>query len=163
MPGLTPAWGQVLAEAASVCLEDQNHGISVELAVTGDFRSTVRLTLTRLLVDEQMQRAHGDQGRGTENGAYGVAILTICGLTNLRVLYQSRRGTGFDYWLGTEDGPLLYNATRLEVSGIRKGTPRSVDARARDKVRQTERSDGAAPALVAIVEFSEPALRIVRR
>jgi hypothetical protein len=57
MPGLTPANGSVLAEAASVCLEDQFHHTGVNLVVEGSQSDT--LILTRDAVTDQQRRTGG--------------------------------------------------------------------------------------------------------
>src|SRR3954451_20662675 len=87
MPGLTPAWGGVMAEAASVCLESQGHRVSVDLRIDGDFRDL--WVVQRLAVSEQMRNAHRNGDTTTEHGAYGVALLTISRLTGETVLNQS--------------------------------------------------------------------------
>jgi hypothetical protein len=53
------------------------------------------------------------------------------------VVERSRRGTGFDYWLGKkgDNNQLPFqNAVRLEVSGIRKGDDGKIKARAKQKL-----------------------------
>jgi hypothetical protein len=161
MPGLTPAYGAVLAEAASVCLEEQGHGLSTGLRVEGDFLAA--FPLHRLTADEQMRRSHNDAEKATENGACGIAILAVRDLTGLGVLLQSRRGMGFDYWLSPQEDFLFQSALRLEVSGIRRGKEGSIRERVRRKMKQTERSGDLAPALIAVVEFSGPRLRLIQR
>jgi len=161
MPGLTPAYGAVLAEAASVCLEEQGHGPSTGLRVDGDFLAA--FSLYRLTVNEQMRLSHNDAEKATENGACGVALLAVRDLTGRSVLLQSRKGTGFDYWLGSPDGFLFQGAARLEVSGIRRGKEGSIRERARRKMEQTERSRALAPVWIAVVEFSGPRLRLFQR
>lgn len=158
---LTAAYGALIAEAASVCLEDQGHGLSMALGIDGDFAAIV--TLHREPVDERARWSHNDAERATENGAYGVALLALQELTGLTVLLQSRRGSGFDFWLGPETGYLFQEGVRLEVSGIRRGDETSIRRRLRSKLRQTEQSRQLAPAYVAIVEFSRPILRVVQR
>jgi hypothetical protein len=49
------------------------------------------------------------------------AILLMRALTGYTVIERSRKGTGFDWWLGTEDN-LFQGKVRLEVSGILRGT-----------------------------------------
>jgi hypothetical protein len=158
---LTPACGAMMAEAAAVCLEDQGHGLSVSLSIEGDFTEVV--TLYREPVDERARWSHNDTERATENGAYGVSLLALQELTGLTVLLQSRRGSGFDFWLGPDSGFLFQAGIRLEVSGIRRGDETSIRRRLRSKIRQTEQSQQLAPAYVAVVEFSQPVLRVVRR
>ena len=161
MPGLTAAYGTVLAEAASVCLEERGHGSPAALVVDGDLDAD--FALHQLAVDAQMRRSHEDQERATEHGACGVAILAVRQLTGLTVLRQSRRGTGFDYWLGPQGAFLFQDAFRLEISGIRRGDEPSIQDRIRRKIEQTERYPDPAPAIVAVVEFGRPLLRLAIR
>jgi hypothetical protein len=161
MPGLTPTWGGVLAEAASVCLEERNHKICVELCVDGGIFEEL-LVLERLAVDEQMRNSHYDEQEATEHGACGIAILGISSLTNLKVLKRSWKGSGCDYWIGPDKDPWFEGAVRLEISGIREGDESTIRTRVQQKVQQTQRWSGTnvSPALVGIVEFSRPLLRV---
>jgi hypothetical protein len=160
MPGLTPAWGEVLAEAASVCLAAQGHAILIELNVEGFFEEN--FFLERVEVSLQMTLAHQNEEEATELGACGVAILAVRNLTDLVVLHRSRKGTGFDYWLSPEGEPLLQRGERLEVSGIRKGTEAAIKSRTAEKMKQTQRFRTDSPAWIAIMEFSRPLLRLVK-
>jgi len=161
MPGLTPAWGAVMAEAASVCLESQGHRLSVDLRVDGDFREL--LVVQRLEVSEQMRNAHRNGDKTTEHGAYGVALLTVSRLTGETVLNQSWTMTGFDYRLGPrQEEESFQDSTRLEISGIRKGTERTIRARVQEKITQMKSHPWIGPSLVAVVEFSRPSVRIVK-
>lgn len=84
----------------------------------------------------------------------------------LEVVQRSRKGTGFDYWLGArnEEPNLFQGLTRLEVSGIRAGDEAKITKRTQIKIDQTKKSDGLAlPAVVAIIEFSNPLARILER
>lgn len=158
MPGLTSAWGGVIAEAASVCLEDQGHGIVVELRVEGHFEAA--FDVERLEVGSQMRSSHGDRNKATENGAYGISFLVLRSLTGMTVLYQARGDSCFDYFLAREDEALFQAFARLEVSGIRRGREREIRARMRQKRRQTQNLREGEPVLVAVVEFSRPLLRL---
>jgi hypothetical protein len=160
MPGLTPAWGAVLAEAASVCLESQGHPVHVELRVDGSFEET--FVLERLSVSRQMALSHQDEEEATELGACGVAILAARSLMDLVVLHRSRRGTGFDYWLSPEWDSLLEHGARLEVSGIRKGSETAIKVRIAEKMRQIQRFRTSTPAWVSIVEFGRPLLHLTK-
>jgi len=160
MPGLTPAWGGVMAEAASVCLEHQGHSLRVALSTDGVFEEI--MNLQRLSVTPQMLLSHRDDEEATEHGACGVAILTVRALLNLVVVRRSRKGTGFDYWLNPDEDSLLQQGERLEVSGIRKGPEATIKSRVSEKTRQIQRFRGGNPVLIAVVEFSRPLLRLVR-
>lgn len=74
----------------------------------------------------------------------------------------SRKGTGFDYWLGRKDSNalLFQNKARLEVSGIRRGDEVAIETRVRRKLKQIEPTDALLPGLVAVVEFSSPRTRV---
>ena len=75
---------------------------------------------------------------------------------------RSRKGTGFDYWLGKKelDNTLLQDKARLEVSGIRKGNESLIDSRIKLKMKQTERSDNGLRAVIIVVEFSNPLAKV---
>lgn len=162
MPGLTPSWGGMLAEAASVCLERQGHGVAITLTVSGEIRELV--VLERLEVDVQMRSAHRHEERATEHGAYGVALLSVCRLTGRTVFSQSWKGDGFDYWLIPEDQIQFQDSVLLEVSGIRRGTEKTILSRIRDKIFQvrTYFPYSFKHALIAVVEFSRPEMRLVK-
>ena len=157
LPAITPSFGAALAEACAVCLKEQKHSQGVEITVDGDFDAKFELFWQP--VTEQMLRCWNDEEFTTEQAAYGIAFLIIRELTDLTVIERSRKGTGFDYWLGTSDtdeGQPFKNKVRLEVSGIRKGNLSLVKARVKQKKEQTKVSDGLFPAYIIIVEFSTP-------
>jgi hypothetical protein len=160
MPGLTPAWGGVMAEAASVCLEEQGHGTVVSLAVEGHFEEI--LALERAPVSEQMRKAHRHEETATENGACGIAVAAVCELAGLTVLQQSSRWTGVDYWLGPKKAELFQDSLVLEVSGIREGGDHTIRARVRQKAVQMKKWGLEPPGLVAVVEFSRPVMRTLK-
>jgi hypothetical protein len=166
IPALTAALGQVHAESAAVCLEDRGHHEPVDLAVrrTKDRNHVLRWPG----VTETMRRAYTDLERTTELGAYGVAILLVRDLTGLTAIRQSRKGTGFDYWLGPEkagDDQLVFQDTaRLEVSGILSGTDSQFAARLKQKLKQTEASDETRlSAYAVVVEFGRPQAEVAKR
>ncbi|WP_223280044.1 hypothetical protein [Nostoc sp. PA-18-2419] len=147
LPVITSSFGAALAEACAVCLQEQGHLQGVELTVNGDFNTIFSLYWQP--VTQQMLRCWNDKEFTTEQAAYGIAFMLVRQLTELTVIERSRKGTGFDYWLGSEDiaGELLFqNKVRLEVSGIRKADDRRVRARVKQKIDQTNPSDGTFPA-----------------
>lgn len=162
LPALTVAAGRFLAEAAAVCLEDQQHTSGVTMSLGGPEPRTYGLLWPP--TTEQTRRTFHDLQEATEYGACGVAILLILARTSFTVIERSRKGTGFDYWLGYADEILFQNKARLEVSGILCGTGGEVAGRMKEKVEQTEQSDTTGlPAFVVIVEFSRPQVEVVRR
>ncbi len=163
-PGITPAWGAYLRQAASVCLEEQNHPPGVEMPVEGALKG--RYAVSWRDVTAQVRRCLGDPEVATEHGAYGIAALVVASLTGLTVIERSRKGTGFDFWLGprTAKSGLFQRRTRLEVSGIRDNSDGVVEGRVKQKLEQTRQSDGLGlPALVVVVEFGTPLSRVAKR
>jgi hypothetical protein len=93
-----------------------------------------------------------------------VAILVAREITVAQVLERSAKGTGFDYWIGEDESLPFRFRTRLEVSGILRGTRADVERRVEQKCRQTERSDSMQlDALVFVVEFSHPLAKVIKR
>ena len=160
MPGLTAASGQTLAEAAAVCLESRKHQTGVRLQRTGMMREDLHVEWQP--VDEQNRRCYADMQEATERGACGVAILVVREATGLVVVERSKKGTGFDYWLGDKDhdGLPFEGVSRLEVSGILIGTQTQIDARIKQKKEQMKPTDQIAPGFVAVVEFGTPIARV---
>ena len=162
-PGITQTIGSYMAEAIVVCLDSQNHKSNAVLTVKGSFHG--KYTLDFEPATDRMRRGHNDAEVATENGAYGISILLIDFNTDLTVIERSRKGTGFDYWLGLKTSPAPYfqQKARLEVSGIRHGTDGAVDSRVKTKLEQTRRSDGSLPAYVAVIEFGSPKAKVVEK
>lgn len=164
MVGMTPAVGAFYAEAASVCLEQEDHHPGVQMQVDGDCHHRLRVKWTTSDDTDQRSRTWNDSPVATEHGAYGVAALLIDGLTEYTVVERSRKGTGFDYWLGKKnadpDSLLFQEKARLEVSGIRKGDSR-LSSRTRQKTEQMKPSDGTRlPGVAVVVEFGLPRTRV---
>jgi hypothetical protein len=120
LPGITQAFGHYLAEAAAVCLESQGHQQGANIMINGVIDTQYPLKWPD--VTEQMLRCLYDDEVATEHGAIGISILLIKVLIGFSVVQRSRKGTGFDYWLGEEEDILFQRKARLEVSGIRNGT-----------------------------------------
>lgn len=155
-PGITAAWGTVLAEAATVCLEDQQHSPGVQLRVRGHSNGGCLLEWQN--GNDQMRLCYNDSGYTTEHGAYGVAILIAELLTGLTVTERSDKGTHVDFWLGEEDddSPPFSSEARLEVSGIRRGDDGTIASRLREKMVRLDGIEHPLTAFVIIVEFSSP-------
>jgi hypothetical protein len=117
-----------------------------------------------------MQACWRNQEEATQFGACGIAALLVRALTDLVIVERSRTRTGFDYWLGHSEGDevLFQGKTRLEVSGIRRGTLGQISRREREKLEQLARGEGRGlgrhlPAVVVVVEFGTPRSKIVAR
>lgn len=153
LPAITPNFGMALAEAGGVCLESQGHVQGVQLFVRG-YRNK-RYPLAWPPVTDQARRCWNDPEVATEHGAVGIAVLLAQKEIGYTVIERSQKGTGFDYWMGDGSSFLLQKKARLEISGIRRGSDR-VKTRVRQKLRQTDPSDGSKPAYVIVVEFGHP-------
>ena len=150
-----------MAEAASVCFEDQGHESGVSMKVRGSYDSAFPVEWDE--TTDAMRRTWADPEFTTEQGAYGSAILVVEQLAGLRVVERSRKRTGFDWWLGEREDDLFQQKARLEVSGIRRGKDK-INARVNQKKKQTKQSDSTKlDALVVVVEFSEPVSHVERR
>ena len=161
-PHVPPECGAVLVQSAVLCLEGQSHKSGALLTVQGSFHTTFRLRWS-MDVTEAMRRYWNDPNETAEQGAYALALLVLRSLASLTVLERSRKGTGFDWWLASEDN-LFQPAARLEVSGIMRGGARRVNGRLKERLAQTERSDPSGlTAYVAVVEFGRPTVKVVRR
>ena len=161
LPAITPAFGAALAEAGAICLSEQGHQPGVVLEIDGGFSGAFVLLWPQ--VTEQMRRCWNDQDYTTEQGA---ALLLIQRLTSFTVVERSRRGTGFDYWLGnvSDSAELPFEkSARLEVSGIRRGERRQVRSRVTLKGAQVRAADSLSPAYVAVIEFSQPLAWVVEQ
>lgn len=164
-PGLTKSVGMSLAEAAGVCLEDNNHVCGVVLSVDGDidFRASIQWPN----VNQQVLSAHYDKQDATEDGACGIAIMLMRETKGKLAVRKSWKGKGddlgHDYWLGdpgSEDALPFAGDTRLEVSGILNGDPSDVKRRLRKKTHQINKSGSQVPGIVIVVLFSRPSAKV---
>lgn len=161
--GLSPVVGAFYAEAASVCLQQQDHQPGVEMQVDGDCKHRIGVTWSDPGDSNQQRRAWNDEAVATENGAYGIAALLIDRLTEYTIVERSRKGTGFDFWLGKKGAStlLLQDTARMEVSGVRQASSGTVRSRIRRKLDQMTPTDSTAlPGVAVVVEFGSPRTRV---
>jgi len=160
--GLSPRYGGFLWEGAAVCFKENGHNSDVRLSGEGHFPHTYEIACGPLHPDAG--GSFGDLQEATEFGAMGIALAVISSETGLRAR-RSHKGTGFDFWLGTDDGGLAFNnKARLEVSGILKEKTNEAPARLQEKLHQTARSSNIGlPAYAAVVEFGIPKILIGQR
>lgn len=152
-PGITPQMGAFAAQAAAVLLEHNRHKSGVAMEVVEKRKNKYTVLWPKLHTDAQ--RTHNDLPDAAEQGAYGIAFLLAEEFTQFKVIERSRKGTGFDYWLGTGDQHPFQQAARMEVSAIINDAD-AVDRRVRAKMKQTDATKGKLPAFVAVVEFGQP-------
>lgn len=162
LPGLTVAAAQTLTEAASVCLEEVGHRTgTVTLVVSGDFEQSVRLHWAEMT--EQVRNTYNDLQEATELGACAIAISLLQEFAGLTVLERSRKGTGIDYWVGDPTDLPFHSKSRLEVSGILRGTKAQISGRMKEKQNQIRKSDDmGAAGWVIIIEFGTPRAEVAK-
>ena len=154
LPAITKYFGMALAEAGGVCLESQGHEQSVQLRVRGYSNGSYPLAWPP--ITEQTRRCWNDHEVATEYGAVGIAVLLAQKEIGYTVISRSRKGTGFDYWMGDMSAYPFQNKAMLEISGIRKGEDQQVKARIQQKLKQTDRANSNLPVYVIVVEFGRP-------
>lgn len=156
----SPKTCDAYTEAAAVCLENQGHKNKVNFKIQNEKNTIVELNW--VAISQRIRDNWLDLQEATEYGAICLAIWAIHEKTEYKVIRRSPKLTGFDYWLGdkTSEYPFQDKA-RLEVSGILKGTKSQIKQRLNEKLKQTKRSDHLnLPAIVVIIEFSEPVAKI---
>lgn len=132
------------------------------MCVDGDFGHQVEVRWRDPANRVQTYRCWGDPEEATEHGAYAIAAALISEFTDFTIVHRSKKGTGFDFWLGKKGSAalLFQEKGRLEVSGIRNGEEQDIRKRLRDKIRQTQCFTSPWPGVVTIVEFGAPRSRI---
>lgn len=166
IPALTEAWSGVLEEASIFCLNKESHNSGVIITVDGIFNRQYSVVWSRI-VDETMKRCYGDKEDAVQWAACGIAILLILNSTNFNVIERSKKGTGFDYWLGNKEDievNIFLGKARLEVSGIQRGSDSEISRRIKIKLAQTDKSDEMnLPVYAIVVEFSRPHSRVAQK
>jgi len=160
-PGITPAFGGCLCEAAAVCFEDRSHSTGVAMDLKGAFSSQV-VAVRWSSVTAQARQCYADMQFAAEFGAYGIAVLLVEQFTSLTVHERSRKGTGFDYWLAPKGSsqPLFQDKSRLEVSGILDGAEAEIRTRMKEKLAQLNRGGVPLPGYGVVVHFAPPESRV---
>lgn len=162
IPGISKGTASYLCENAVACLHRQNHQSGVKMTCQG-LNSQPEVIEWAILFTNQMNRSLNDQEVATEHGAVCISILYALHYTEYTIVQRSRKGTGFDYWLGKKDDILFQNSARMEVSGIFNGE-KKVKERVTQKLKQVESSDKTGfPAFVSVVEFSQPGITFVKK
>lgn len=155
---LTQEIGGYLLQACLVCLDKFKHCSPTDYDLTGTTTATLALEWTTP-VDEKTRRNWADLQEATEYAATGIAILLAEHLSGFDCIERSSKGTGFDYWLGTEDPLGVFNGkAKLEISGILEESPtNNLSKRVKEKQSQTTKSSHLGiEANISVSEFSTP-------
>lgn len=151
--GITSAVGDVMHEAACVCLH-RHHRSPVEFEIQHPPRAEqVQVKWTD--PDQRVRDAWANAVQATEWGATGVVIAALRLIAGLAVITRADTGSGADYYAAPvgatpED---LEDCLRLEISGISMGTAAEVHKRLRVKVKQLRDGRGTFPAVAGVVCF----------
>ena len=162
IPAISQSVGVFIAEAGGVCFEHHSHKKGNSLSVRG-YRNS-QYTLNWPLITSQSLAAWNDLDQATEYGAVAVAVLVAKAEIGYEILRQSRKGTGFDYWIGSASEEGFVEKAGLEISGILNGDDRTIKARVREKLNQTVQSDQSKLELyVIVVEFGRPIAEVQKK
>jgi hypothetical protein len=166
-PGWDTTWGAVFAQVASVCLENNGHGLEAKLTVEGICSEV--FILMRQELSKSAINFNKDDKRSAEFGAYGVSALLVPKLLKMTIIEAARIGTGFDFWLGPvnpvdSNTSYFQNKARLEVSGIMTGDKSTIKKRVKAKLRQITPTDNTPyPGFVSIVEFGSLTMFLLKK
>lgn len=148
------------AEAAAICLENQEHKNNVVFSIQNKTTKNIRLSWST--IDQKIRDNWLDLQEATEYGAICLAIWAVHETTDYKVIRRSPKLTGFDYWLGHKENDYPFqDKARLEISGILKGNKSQIKQRLKEKIKQTDKSDHLnLPAIAVVIEFSNPLAKI---
>lgn len=156
LSGITPIAASQLYEAFEVCMHTCGHGEQAKLTMDGLTKDCIDLAWMDEY-NEQKERTYADMQYTVEHGAVCLSVMLATALTPYTIIERSRKGTGFDYWLGDKSSILFQKKARLEVSGILKGDDSAISRRYAAKIEQTKQSDSLQlPAYISVIEFSVP-------
>lgn len=148
---LSPLCCAGLAEQAAFCLEHKGHASGVSLHA-----GTCVVETTWEPLDPRAGNSYNDLQAATENAAVALAIEFVRGGTELDVVRRSRKGTGFDWYLGPKSPKAPFAETHcLEVSGVLDSTEQLLQYRLKEKVRQAGKG---VPGYAVVVGFSKPVI-----
>ena len=159
--GVTPAYGRSLAEAAGVCLDDQEHANPIRFHIPDIDPQTCDLTWPT--ISERTRLTWNDDEDATEHGAMAIALLFTIRFLGYRIVGRMKKGKGVDFLLARSTSDASEEPVYLEVSGIRHGNAATIQRRLKEKLQQTEKLGGAGLAHVIVVEFSRPVARFDAR
>lgn len=120
LPGISSIAAMQLYETFEVCMHHSGHSEEVLLSMEGITAEPITI-LWKDEYNEQKERTYSDMQYTTEHGAVCLSVMLTTNLTPYTIIERSRKGTGFDYWLGDKDSYLFQKKARLEVSGILRG------------------------------------------
>ena len=148
-----------------VCFDNQGHKSGVKMNVTYKNSNETYQVYWSGNVTDQLKRARADLVEAVQFAACAITFLLVGELTEFTAIEQATRGTTIDYYLAPKnqkDDLLIFNyAARLEISGIlEENESNTVEGRIGQKLNRLK-PDGDLPALITVVEFSQPWSKMV--
>lgn len=155
--GLSSGAGHNAAEAAAVCFEENSHSASVKLQIDGKHKGNFIVKWEPVTLG--VRNSHNDLQDATKDGAVGMAAACAPYLFAKKILKQSRKKSGFDYYLADQDAFLFQDSIGYEISGILRNDDSEITRRTKQKVDQVRRGNAGLSAHVFVMEFSQPKAR----
>ena len=158
LPFLTEPIRKYMLEACLVVLAENSHIQNyVSMKVLHNEIHNFTLLLDDCELSLNAVNSWDVENDATEKAAECIALLLFTRLTEHKSIERSRRGTGFDYWIGDNTGLLFQRKARLEISGILKGDMSLLERRFKEKSKQTDVSDSwNYPAYISVTAFGQP-------
>lgn len=152
-PGLTNAVGAYHTEAARVCL-DRHHRSPTDFQIDNEVNS-LSASAEWEVTDERTKNAHANEIDATEAGAYACTLAAVELTMRMVAIHRAETATGADYYIAPVGSPPtdLEAALRLEVSGVDKGTPATIEYRLNAKLEQAATGKSNLPAVAGVVGF----------
>lgn len=152
--GLSHGAGSNAAEAAAVCLEENGHRGPICLKIIGKTPSEFSIDWTP--VTRSVRDSHNDLQDATKDGAVGIAAICAGRLYGRMIVKQSRKKSGFDYYLAPRGAFLFQETMGYEISGILQNDDIEIGKRVRQKLRQVKNGNSTIDSHIFVVEFSQP-------
>jgi len=153
IPHLTSALMEISGKSAAVCFQETGYQSKIEHNISGTIKSKMILKWEKLTKEDI--NSFYDLHEATEWGASAIAFVIIHNFTEYEVIKRSRKGTGFDYYLGNHKSEFYQETAKLEISGILHVTEtNSIKSRINEKVKQAERFENELTLFVVVTGFS---------
>lgn len=157
LPGMHPDLCSHYYSACMTTLHRSGHQDGVQMELKGDRKANISLRWDDYF-DDMIDRSWKEINYCTDHAAVCISCLLAVNETEYTVVERSRKGDGFDYWLGHKSDILFKRAARMEISGIlSESATNTIERRLNIKMRQTEQSDSTGlSAYISIIEFGKP-------
>ncbi len=156
--GLSPIICTHFMQACAECLDHHNHAEEISFSKTNGPEKSYILSWGKN--PEDVKRGLKDTQETTEWGATAIALLVAEEFSGCTIAERSKKGTGFDWWLGNDDDDfgIFQNKARLEISGIlEENKNNTIEKRIKEKIAQTKFSNSTGlKAHISVTDFKGP-------